>query len=91
MRRRGADDTNKLIVATYSPGLAAAFRGTAWAGSAARGGGWITPLLRMAGAKRVEHPVRFGGYRSRAISLPLADVMEGLLKDGAGPLFGAGA
>ena len=62
----------RLAVASRHRQLAAVFDRTPWAARAAANGGWHQILLRAPDARPRPTAVRFDGYQSRVVTLPMA-------------------
>lgn len=63
-------DEDMLTVANNHPRLNDIYRGTRWEDR-----GWASALLRIPGARKSDHPVRFGnGVKERAVMVPLSEI-----------------
>jgi hypothetical protein len=68
-----------LIVANVHPTLSEIFRGTPWATMPAMPGAWRLTLSRVPGACTVPKGVRFRGFLSRVVVVPLSAATAGLV------------
>jgi hypothetical protein len=59
-------DQPGLLIRNGSPAIGRVFEGTRWAGNA-----WQRSLGKLEGSFRPQHPVNFGGQKSRCVGIPL--------------------
>jgi hypothetical protein len=72
-------DKRGVAIANRHRAQHAIFVGTPWEGTPAGAGGWRQAFLRTPGAVTSERSIRFGGVVSKAVVIPLAAVLAGLL------------